>query len=68
MKTNRNYLLIYLLCTFFWMSCQKEDKIPYTNNCNLPGGDSSALHPKANLYQKMCIRDRHFIPFTVPLK
>lgn len=51
MKTNRNYLLIYLLFTFFWMSCQKEDKIPYTNNCNLPGGDSSALHPKANLYQ-----------------
>ncbi|MBK8642723.1 MAG: hypothetical protein IPN15_11090 [Saprospiraceae bacterium] len=53
MKTNRNYLLIYLLCTFFWMACQKEDKIPYTNNCNLPGGDSSALHPKAILYQSI---------------
>lgn len=53
MRTNISYILMCLFCASLWTACQKEDKIPYTANCNLPSGDSSSIHPKANVYQSV---------------
>jgi D-alanyl-D-alanine carboxypeptidase len=39
------------LCLVYLISCNPDEKIPYTNACTLPPGDSSSIHPKASEYQ-----------------
>jgi D-alanyl-D-alanine carboxypeptidase len=43
--------IVLLFGLLLIISCDPDEKIPHTDACILPPGDSSAIHPKASEYQ-----------------